>query len=137
VLKEYRRPFIYLKPEDTLFDAVQILTKNKVHRLPIIDPQTGNVTCIVTHKRILRYLYLFIYDMPQPLFLQQTIAELNIGTYDNIRTIRKSTPIYEALNMFVSTRVSALPVVDDEQKLVNIYSKFDVIVSYFIHHSYK
>lgn len=127
VLKEYRRPFIFLRPEDTLFDAVKILIKNKVHRLPIIDPVTGNVTCIVTHKRILRYLYLFIYDMPQPQFLQQSISELSIGTYDKIRTISKATPIFEALNIFVSTRVSALPVVDENQKLVNIYSKFDVI----------
>jgi 5'-AMP-activated protein kinase regulatory gamma subunit len=60
VLKEYRRPFISLKPEDTLYDAVNVLAKNKVHRLPIIDPLNGNVVCIVTHKRILRYLYLFV-----------------------------------------------------------------------------
>jgi CBS domain-containing protein len=65
--------------------------------------------------------------MPQPNFLQQTIAELSIGTYDNIRTITTNTHIAEALNMFVTTRVSALPVVDADQKLVNIYSKFDVI----------
>jgi len=127
VLKEYRRPFIYLRPEDTLYDAINILTKNRVHRLPIIDPLTGNVVCIMTHKRILRYLYLFIYDMPQPHFLQQTIGELKIGSYDNMKTIRTTTPLYEALNIFVASRVSALPVVDDDQRLVNIYSKFDVI----------
>ena len=68
--------------------------------------------------------------MPQPQFLQQPIGELRIGTYDSIKTIHKNTPIYEALNIFVATRVSALPVVDDDQKLVNIYSKFDVIVSH-------
>lgn len=67
--------------------------------------------------------------MPQPQFLNQSIEELKIGTLDSIKTIRTNTPIYEALNIFVATRVSALPVVDDNQKLVNIYSKFDVIVS--------
>jgi 5'-AMP-activated protein kinase regulatory gamma subunit len=66
--------------------------------------------------------------MPQPQFLQQPINELKIGTYDNIKTIHIHTPLYEALNIFVATRCSALPVVDDDQKLVNIYSKFDVIV---------
>lgn len=71
--------------------------------------------------------------MPQPQFLQQTINELKIGTLDKIRTIKTTTPIYEALNLFVSTRVSALPVVDENQKLVNIYSKFDVIVSYIFY----
>ena len=35
----------------------------------------------------------------------------------------------EALSDFVKYRVSALPVVDAQRKLVNIYSKFDVIVS--------
>jgi len=37
--------------------------------------------------------------------------------------------VYEALNMFVEHRISALPVVDDEHKVVDIYAKFDVIVS--------
>ncbi len=71
--------------------------------------------------------------MPQPQFLQQSIGDLNVGTYANIKTIRTSTPITEALNIFVSTRVSALPVVDDQDRLVNIYSKFDVIVSEHFH----
>ncbi len=35
----------------------------------------------------------------------------------------------EALGYFVKYRVSALPVVDKNKKLVNIYSRFDVIVS--------
>ena len=75
--------------------------------------------------------------MPQPEFLQKTIIELNLGTYDKIKTIQTTTSVSEALNIFVSTRVSALPVVDSNQKLVNIYSKFDVIVSltkfHFLH----
>jgi 5'-AMP-activated protein kinase regulatory gamma subunit len=67
--------------------------------------------------------------MPQPEYLQKTIGELNLGTYDKIKTIQTTTSISEALNIFVATRVSALPVVDANQRLVNIYSKFDVIVS--------
>ena len=35
----------------------------------------------------------------------------------------------EALNMFVNHRISAVPVVDADGKVVNIYAKFDVIVS--------
>ena len=67
--------------------------------------------------------------MPQPQFLQQSIIDLKVGSFNNIRTIKTTTPITEALNIFVSTRVSALPVVDENDRLVNIYSKFDVIVS--------
>lgn len=66
--------------------------------------------------------------MPQPQFLSQSIEELKIGSYETIKTINTNTRIIEALNIFVATRVSALPVVDQQQRLVNIYSKFDVIV---------
>jgi hypothetical protein len=29
-------------------------------RLPVIDPDTGNVLYILTHKRILRFLFLYV-----------------------------------------------------------------------------
>lgn len=45
---------------------------------------------------------------------------------------RRDTSVYEALNMFVQHRISALPVVDDDMKVVDIYAKFDVIVSYHV-----
>ena len=41
------------------------------------------------------------------------------------------TPIIEALNKFVNTRISALPIVDEEGRLIDIYAKFDVIVSFY------
>lgn len=39
------------------------------------------------------------------------------------------TTVYDALNMFVKHRISALPVIDADQKVIDIYAKFDVIVS--------
>ena len=38
-------------------------------------------------------------------------------------------PLIEALNLFVQHRVSALPVLDDDGCVCDIYAKFDVIVS--------
>ena len=38
-------------------------------------------------------------------------------------------PLIEALNLFVQHRVSALPVLDDDGRVCDIYAKFDVIVS--------
>ena len=34
-----------------------MLVENKIHRLPVIDPETGNALFILTHKKILRYVY--------------------------------------------------------------------------------
>uniref|UniRef100_A0A493T8F8 5'-AMP-activated protein kinase subunit gamma-1 n=1 Tax=Anas platyrhynchos platyrhynchos TaxID=8840 RepID=A0A493T8F8_ANAPP len=103
------------------------LPQRQIHRLPVIDPDSGNTLYILTHKRILKFLKLFIAEVPKPEFMAKTLEELRIGTYDNIAVVRTSTPIYVALGIFVQHRVSALPVVDDSGRVVDIYSKFDVI----------
>jgi CBS domain-containing protein len=60
VLKEQIQPLISIEPDASLFDAIKILINNRIHRLPVIDPATGNVLYILTHKRILRFLFLYV-----------------------------------------------------------------------------
>uniref|UniRef100_A0A8C2UKE3 Protein kinase AMP-activated non-catalytic subunit gamma 2 n=1 Tax=Chinchilla lanigera TaxID=34839 RepID=A0A8C2UKE3_CHILA len=126
-LQETFKPLVNISPDASLFDAVHSLIKNKIHRLPVIDPISGNALYILTHKRILKFLQLFMSDMPKPAFMKQNLQELGIGTYRNIAFIHPDTPIIKALNIFVERRISALPVVDESGKVVDIYSKFDVI----------
>ncbi|XP_075406327.1 5'-AMP-activated protein kinase subunit gamma-2 isoform X2 [Tenrec ecaudatus] len=126
-LQETFKPLVNISPDASLFDAVYSLIKNKIHRLPVIDPISGNALYILTHKRILKFLQLFMCDMPKPAFMKQNLDELGIGTYHNIAFIHPNTPIIKALNIFVERRISALPVVDESGKVVDIYSKFDVI----------
>lgn len=126
-LQDSSKPLVSISPNASLYDAVSSLLKNKIHRLPVIDPLTGNTLYILTHKRILKFLKLFISEMPKPAFLGQTLEELGIGTFQNIAVVRSDTPLYTALGIFVEQRVSALPVVDDNGRVVDIYSKFDVI----------
>uniref|UniRef100_A0A8C1XHE8 Protein kinase, AMP-activated, gamma 2 non-catalytic subunit a n=1 Tax=Cyprinus carpio TaxID=7962 RepID=A0A8C1XHE8_CYPCA len=126
-LQETFKPLVNISPDASIFDAVYSLIKNKIHRLPVIDPVSGNALYILTHKRILKFLQLFVCEMPKPAFMKQTLEELSIGTYSNIAFIHPDTPIIKALSLFVERRVSALPVVDESGKVVDIYSKFDVI----------
>uniref|UniRef100_A0A3Q3GJ14 Protein kinase, AMP-activated, gamma 3a non-catalytic subunit n=1 Tax=Labrus bergylta TaxID=56723 RepID=A0A3Q3GJ14_9LABR len=51
---------ISISPEASLFDAIYSLLKYKIHRLPVIDPESGNVLHILTHKRILKFLHIFL-----------------------------------------------------------------------------
>ncbi|NWX94356.1 AAKG1 kinase, partial [Nothoprocta ornata] len=152
-LQDSFKPLVCISPNASLFDAVTSLIRHKIHRLPVIDPDSGNTLYILTHKRILKFLKLFvspisrrgsrrqssagsagrcprplqITEVPKPEFMAKTLEELQIGTYSNIAVVRTSTPIYVALGIFVQHRVSALPVVDDSGRVVDIYSKFDVI----------
>ncbi|KAG7241002.1 hypothetical protein INR49_026032 [Caranx melampygus] len=118
---------ISISPEASLFDAVYSLLKYKIHRLPVIDPVSGNVLHILTHKRILKFLHIFGRRVPKPAFIQRPIQELGIGTFRNIASVQQTASLYHALSIFVDRRVSALPVVDEHGKVVALYSRFDVI----------
>uniref|UniRef100_A0A8P4KEU9 CBS domain-containing protein n=1 Tax=Dicentrarchus labrax TaxID=13489 RepID=A0A8P4KEU9_DICLA len=118
---------ISITPDCSLFEAIYSLLKNKIHRLPVIDPLSGNVLHILTHKRILKFLHIFGSMIPKPRFLQKRISEVAIGTFRQIATVQESASVYEALSIFVERRVSALPVVNEQGKVVALYSRFDVI----------
>ena len=56
-------PFLSLVALSSLFDAIRVLLENHVHRLPIVDPVSNNVVFILTHKRILRFFYLYVSEL--------------------------------------------------------------------------
>uniref|UniRef100_A0A672PZ34 5'-AMP-activated protein kinase subunit gamma-1-like n=1 Tax=Sinocyclocheilus grahami TaxID=75366 RepID=A0A672PZ34_SINGR len=118
---------ISITPDASLFEAIYSLLKNKIHRLPVIDPESGNVLHILTHKRILKFLHIFGSMIPKPQFLQKRIEEVKIGTFKTVATVRETETVYDALSIFVERRVSALPVVNEQGKVVALYSRFDVI----------
>uniref|UniRef100_A0A8D3ABB5 CBS domain-containing protein n=2 Tax=Scophthalmus maximus TaxID=52904 RepID=A0A8D3ABB5_SCOMX len=126
-LKYSINELISITPDSSLFEAIYSLLKNKIHRLPVIDPASGNVLHILTHKRILKFLHIFGSMIPKPRFLQKRINEVSIGTFKQIATVQESASVYDALTIFVERRVSALPVVNEQGKVVALYSRFDVI----------
>lgn len=69
-----------------------------------------------------------INELPKPAYLQNKLRDLRIGTLNDIETATEDTSIIEALRKFVNRRVSALPIVDADGRLKDIYAKFDVIV---------
>ncbi|KAK0417841.1 hypothetical protein QR680_013237 [Steinernema hermaphroditum] len=120
-------PLVTIDPSESLYHAVQMLCDNKIHRLPVLEHSTGNISYILTHKRLIKFLFLYINDLPKPAFMEKTPKELGIGSWGDVCTINMGTPLIDALRTFLSKRVSALPLVDDMGKVVDIYAKFDVI----------
>ncbi|XP_058389000.1 5'-AMP-activated protein kinase subunit gamma-3 isoform X3 [Diceros bicornis minor] len=122
------KPLVSISPNDSLFDAVYTLIKNRIHRLPVLDPVSGAVLHILTHKRLLKFLHIFQGTLlPPPSFLSRTIQDLGIGTFRDLAVVLETAPILTALDIFVDRRVSALPVVNEAGRVVGLYSRFDVI----------
>ncbi|PIK36623.1 putative 5'-AMP-activated protein kinase subunit gamma-1 isoform X9, partial [Apostichopus japonicus] len=87
VLKDKARPLVFIDPDMSLFEAVKKLVQEKIHRLPVVDENTGNVIYILTHKRILKFLALLKSEIRIPSFLKKSLRELNIGTMSNVATV--------------------------------------------------
>ncbi|XP_023578799.1 5'-AMP-activated protein kinase subunit gamma-3 isoform X2 [Octodon degus] len=121
------KPLVSISPNDSLFEAVYALIKNRIHRLPVLDPLSGTVLYILTHKRLLKFLHIFGALLPRPSFLCRTIQDLGIGTFRDLAVVLETAPILTALDIFVDRRVSALPVVNESGQVVGLYSRFDVI----------
>ncbi|CAH8556529.1 unnamed protein product [Schistosoma margrebowiei] len=126
-LTEYQRSLIFITPESTLLDAVRMLLRHKVHRLPVIDPISGNPLHILTHKRVLKYLHIHLSELPYPSFMSKKLCDVNVGSMTNVCVVNQNCPVHKALQYFIEYGVSALPVVDQDGQLIDIYAKFDVI----------
>nr|XP_005986301.1 PREDICTED: 5'-AMP-activated protein kinase subunit gamma-1 isoform X2 [Latimeria chalumnae] len=87
-LQDSFKPLVSISPSASLYEAVTSLLKNKIHRLPVIDPLTGNTLYILTHKRVLKFLNLFAAEIAKPAFMSQTLEELSVGTYKNIAVVK-------------------------------------------------
>ncbi|CDQ82376.1 unnamed protein product [Oncorhynchus mykiss] len=112
-----------MTPDASLFYAIYSLLRYQIHRLPVIDPVSGNVLHILTHKRILKFLHIFYSTqketVPKHCFMQKTIQDVGIGTFRNIATVQQTASVYDALSLFVERRVSALPVVNEQGGLTS------------------
>ncbi|XP_066201151.1 5'-AMP-activated protein kinase subunit gamma-3 isoform X1 [Saccopteryx leptura] len=121
------KPLVSISPNDSLFEAAYTLIKNRIHRLPVLDPVSGDVLHIITHKRLLKFLHIFGALLPRPSFLSRTIQDLGIGTFRDLAVVLETAPILTALDIFVDRHVSALPVINEDGQVVGLYSRFDVI----------
>ncbi|XP_075992383.1 uncharacterized protein LOC142987472 [Anticarsia gemmatalis] len=127
MLRQTRKPLCSVGPDQSLHDAINLLNKNRVHRLLMIDPVNGDVLYILSHKRILRFLFVYLNEFPELTFFHKTISDLKIGTYDDIVSVTDDTPIRTAFQLLLEKDVSALPILDENGTLIDVYAKYEVL----------
>ena len=79
---------------ETLFTAAKILLEKKIHRLPVIDPRSGNTLYILTHKRILNHIYPYIIESKLDPFFSIPIQTIGVGTYEDVKQVNKLYYVY-------------------------------------------
>lgn len=127
ILRPTRKPLCSVGPDQSLHEAINLLNKNRVHRLLMIDPMNGDVLYILSHKRILRFLFVYLNEFPELTFFHKKLLDLNIGTYEDIISVTDNTTVKEAFRLLLDKDISALPILDENGVLINVYAKYEVL----------
>ena len=128
VSRSMTRNVITVDKEATIFDAQELLAKNKIRHLPIID-QKRRLIGIITDRDIrsvLPYNTLMEHSSKAEKERVAKFKVKDIMTKDPI-TISPTYTIQDALLMIQNSKVGALPVVDDDHKLKGIISVRDLL----------
>lgn len=128
-LSDFRVPhsecLFYLIPEDSLLKGIRSLCSQQIHRIPVIDLSNKNPIFLLSHKKILNFLCEKAF--PTHSVFEKTLLELNVGKYSELVTVTLETPLENAVKLFLSHRISSLPVLDAYRRPVYVYSKADII----------
>uniref|UniRef100_A0A1I7TCY0 CBS domain-containing protein n=1 Tax=Caenorhabditis tropicalis TaxID=1561998 RepID=A0A1I7TCY0_9PELO len=129
------KPFINIGLKESIFRAVELLTKYRIHRLPVMDENTGDCAYILTHRRILHYIWKHCALLPKPECLSHRVVDLEMGTWKNLLYADEQTPLIECLDMLIDNNISGIPVVEKNTlKVVEVYTRFDAASAAFSDH---
>ncbi|PCH33602.1 CBS-domain-containing protein [Wolfiporia cocos MD-104 SS10] len=140
-------PMLREHPQASLYDAAKLLIQTHARRVPLLDndTETGHevIVSILTQYRLLKFISINCPKEIQQLHLP--LRKLGIGTYVGdapphedcsahrddpfypISTATMSTPVFDVVHMFSERGISAVPIIDEEGIVVNLYETVDVI----------
>ena len=124
---------ITITPETTLPEAHQIMVNEEIRRLPVVDAD-GRLVGIVTIGDIRSAqpspaTSLSIWEMN---YLLATLKIDKLMTR-NPKTIHADATIGEVARMMLESRVSGLPVVDDDHHVIGIITESDIFSMIVLH----
>ncbi|KAJ7181723.1 hypothetical protein C8R43DRAFT_970097 [Mycena crocata] len=125
-------------PNSSMFDAAKVLIQTHARRLPLLDKdtETGHevIVSVLTQYRLLKFIALNCPSEIQQLHL--SLRKLKIGTYVSssgttpfypIATATLNTPVFDVVHMFSERSISAVPIIDEDGIVVDMYETVDVM----------
>ncbi len=128
VSRSMTRKVITVDQEATIFDAQELLAKNKIRHLPIIDKDRRLIGIITDRdiRSVLPYKSLIEHGGDKEKERVSKFKVKDIMTKDPL-SISPTYTIQDALLLIQNSKVGALPVVDDDHKLKGIISVRDLL----------
>uniref|UniRef100_M4ES76 CBS domain-containing protein n=1 Tax=Brassica campestris TaxID=3711 RepID=M4ES76_BRACM len=139
--RPYPRPLVQVGPYDNLKDVAMKILQNKVAAVPVIysslqDESYPQLLHLASLSGILKCICRYFRHSSSSLpILQQPVCSIPLGTWvprigesssKPLATLRPHASLGSALSLLVQAEVSAIPVVDDNDSLIDIYSRSDI-----------
>merc|ERR1711892_525352 len=84
--REHNKNLIHVPLDSGLLEAVKLLIENKIHRLPVIDPDNGDVVYILNQKPLLKFLF-NVPNLRSSNHLKRSIAQAGVGSEGRLTNI--------------------------------------------------
>lgn len=116
-----------IHPLKSLYEACVYMLQSSARRIPLVDRDESSereiVVSVLTQYRILKFVAL---NCRETRHLLLPLSQLNIGSW-NIVTATLDTPVLQAVKLLAQHETSSIPIVDHENKLINVYEAVDVL----------
>lgn len=133
---------ISIKPDDNVYEALNLLFKMHISGLPVIDNK-GKLAGMFTEKEIISGIlpsYIenigkFVYEDNSKAVKQKVFALKNLKVMDIMRkevvTIDQDSTLCEAAHIFLTQKARRIIVLDKAKNLVGIVAREDVLKALF------
>lgn len=120
---------VSVHPDQPLYEACRKMLHTRARRIPLVDldDETGRetVVSVITQYRILKFIA--VNNERNTMLLKKTVRELNLGTYKDLATARMETAVLDVISLMVQYNISAVPILDDADRVLNVFEAVDVI----------
>ncbi|KAI6089557.1 CBS-domain-containing protein [Hypoxylon rubiginosum] len=120
---------VSVHPTKPLYEACSRMLKSRARRIPLVDidheTERETVVSVITQYRILKFIA--VNTEQHTALLKQTVREIGLGTYKNLATAKMMDSVLEVINLMVVHNISAVPIVDKNNVVLNVFEAVDVI----------
>eukprot|EP00047_Mylnosiga_fluctuans_P014456 m.38617 g.38617 ORF g.38617 m.38617 type:complete len:257 (-) comp5516_c0_seq3:131-901(-) len=109
-------PFLPLEISSSFFDALVLLSKCRVKRLPLVDDAVGDIVNIVSQSSMVHLLCQHIGQFRE--LADQALGELGLATPKLVHSIHAEQSVHTAFALIKKSGVSAVPVLGESNELI-------------------
>ena len=74
-----------MSPDTSLYQAINIMIASKANKIPIMDPDNGNILYVLNQKPLLKFLLNFVPNLQYFDHLSVSLSQAVVGTFQNLQ----------------------------------------------------